>query len=107
MISSMANCANSALLFMSSLRLFYKGSVPYDTCTPYLACSEESTEGFCDKIDTSCSAVNTCKTCDTFGGMVSRYNEYCIEKVVFYVLLKYTLSFTHAHLSLHSYSYSS
>jgi len=51
------------------------GGVPYDTCTPYLACSEESTEGFCDKIDTSCSAVNTCKTCDTFGGMGGKCSE--------------------------------
>jgi hypothetical protein len=38
---------------------------------PYLACSAESTEGFCKHVDTSCSAINTCKTCDTFGGMVS------------------------------------
>jgi cathepsin X len=45
------------------------GYVPYDTCTPYVACSAESTEGFCDKIDTTCTALNTCKTCDTFGGM--------------------------------------
>jgi len=45
------------------------GYVPYDTCTPYVACSAESTEGFCDKIDTTCTAMNTCKTCDTFGGM--------------------------------------
>jgi len=51
------------------------GYVPYDTCTPYLACSKESTEGFCDKIDTSCSAVNTCKTCDTFGGMGGKCSE--------------------------------
>jgi len=45
------------------------GYVPYDTCTPYMACSAESTEGFCDKIDTTCTAMNTCKTCDTFGGL--------------------------------------
>lgn len=45
------------------------GYVPYDTCTPYVACSAESTEGFCDKIDTTCTAENICKTCDTFGGM--------------------------------------
>ena len=43
--------------------------MPYDTCTPYVACSAESTEGFCDKIDTTCTALNTCKTCDTFGGL--------------------------------------
>lgn len=51
------------------------GYVPYDTCTPYLACSAESTDGFCGKIDTSCSALNTCKTCDTFGGMGGKCTE--------------------------------
>lgn len=43
-----------------------KGFVPFETCQPYLACSSESTEGFCGKIDTSCSAMNTCRTCSTF-----------------------------------------
>jgi cathepsin X len=33
-----------------------------------MACSSESTEGFCAHVDTSCSAINTCKTCDTFAG---------------------------------------
>ena len=45
------------------------GYVPYDTCQPYIACSNESTEGICKHIDTTCNAANTCKTCDTFGGM--------------------------------------
>lgn len=45
------------------------GFVPYDTCQPYLACSSESREGFCPHVDTTCTAINTCKTCDTFGGM--------------------------------------
>lgn len=42
------------------------GYIPFDTCQPYLACSEESQEGFCQSIDTSCSAVNTCRTCSGF-----------------------------------------
>ena len=45
------------------------GYIPYDTCQPYMACSAESTEGFCKHIDTTCAAANTCKTCDTFAGM--------------------------------------
>ena len=45
------------------------GFVPYDTCMPYLACSEESKEGICTHVDTTCSAMNICKTCDTFAGM--------------------------------------
>ena len=45
------------------------GYVPYDTCMPYMACSEESTEGFCPHVDTTCANQNICRTCDTFGGM--------------------------------------
>jgi len=51
------------------------GFVPYDTCQPYLACSSESTEGFCPHVDTTCSKLNTCKTCDTFGGMGGQCTE--------------------------------
>eukprot|EP00532_Pseudo-nitzschia_australis_P005146 CAMPEP_0168186390 /NCGR_PEP_ID=MMETSP0139_2-20121125/14399_1 /TAXON_ID=44445 /ORGANISM="Pseudo-nitzschia australis, Strain 10249 10 AB" /LENGTH=384 /DNA_ID=CAMNT_0008108379 /DNA_START=113 /DNA_END=1267 /DNA_ORIENTATION=- len=51
------------------------GLVPYDTCQPYLACSSESTEGFCPHVDTTCSKLNTCKTCDTFGGMGGQCTE--------------------------------
>ena len=39
------------------------GYVPYDTCQSYIACSGESEEGFCPHVDTSCSALNICKTC--------------------------------------------
>lgn len=50
------------------------GHVPYDTCQPYLACSNDSKEGFCGDIDTSCSAFNTCRTCGSF----SKFEE-CTE----------------------------
>merc|ERR1712194_528135 len=43
-----------------------KGFIPYETCQPYLACSAESEEGFCPHIDTTCSPVNTCRTCSGF-----------------------------------------
>lgn len=43
--------------------------MPYDTCSPYLACSAESDEGFCPNVrsNTECTAANTCSTCSTFG----------------------------------------
>ena len=34
-----------------------------------MACSNDSKEGFCKHVDTTCSGINTCKTCDTFAGM--------------------------------------
>ncbi|KAL7551068.1 hypothetical protein ACHAWF_016800 [Thalassiosira exigua] len=42
------------------------GYIPYDTCMPYIACSSNSEEGFCPHVDTTCSAMNTCRTCSTF-----------------------------------------
>ena len=51
----------------SALRAFdfvhRKGFVPFESCQPYLACSEDSTSGFCPHVDTTCSPVNICKTC--------------------------------------------
>lgn len=51
------------------------GYIPYDTCTPYVACSDESTEGFCKHVDTTCKADNICKTCNTF----SSFGGFCAE----------------------------
>lgn len=51
------------------------GYVPFDTCMPYMACSEESTEGFCQHVDTTCRKSNICRTCDTFGGMGGKCTE--------------------------------
>lgn len=42
------------------------GYIPYDTCMPYLACSDDSNEGFCSHVDTSCEPFNICRTCNTF-----------------------------------------
>lgn len=39
------------------------GHIPVDTCQPYIACSEDSTEGFCPFVDTTCDAEAVCKTC--------------------------------------------
>jgi len=42
------------------------GHVPYDTCQAYLACSADSSEGFCPYVTSGCSALQTCATCPTF-----------------------------------------
>lgn len=39
------------------------GFVPYETCASYIACSADSTNGFCPYVDTTCTPMNTCKTC--------------------------------------------
>lgn len=40
--------------------------ISYETSNPYLACSTESTEGFCSKVDTRCNEMNIARTCSTF-----------------------------------------
>jgi cathepsin X len=40
--------------------------IAYETGQPYIACSSESREGFCPHVDTSCSALNTARTCGSF-----------------------------------------
>ena len=39
------------------------GYVPFDTCQPYIACSSDSSEGFCPFVDTSCTPENICRSC--------------------------------------------
>lgn len=39
------------------------GYVPFDTCQPYIACSSDSSEGFCPFVDTSCRPENICRSC--------------------------------------------
>lgn len=43
------------------------GFIPVDTCQPYIACSEDSTEGFCPYVDTTCQPMNICRTCHSNG----------------------------------------
>eukprot|EP00980_Cylindrotheca_fusiformis_P000226 scaffold52_cov183-Cylindrotheca_fusiformis.AAC.5 len=39
------------------------GFVPYDSCLPYVACSSDSSKGFCAHVDSTCSPINICRTC--------------------------------------------
>jgi len=55
------------------------GSVPFESCQTYLSCSADSQEGFCGSVDTTCSKINTCRTCNTFsafGGKCVEIDEY-------------------------------
>ena len=63
-----------------------KGHVPYDTCMPYIACSSDSKDGFCQHVDTKCSAMNTCRTCSTFsenGGFCAKVSSFWVQNRVF------------------------
>lgn len=67
-IQFVLNCSPGSCHGGSAIRTYQwikddVGFVPYDTCQNYIACSSESTEGFCPHVDTTCSAINTCRTC--------------------------------------------
>jgi len=40
-----------------------------------MACSDESTEGFCEHVDTTCKKENVCRTCDTFSSFGGKCTE--------------------------------
>ena len=48
----------------------------YFTSNPYLACSSESKEGFCQSADWSCSDINVARTCGSFGEECVALNSY-------------------------------
>ena len=52
----------------SVYRFIQNNAVPFDTCQQYIACSNESNEGFCKSARdlTTCSPINICRTCSTF-----------------------------------------
>ena len=37
--------------------------ISYENSQPYLACSSDSSEGFCSKIETTCKTINVARTC--------------------------------------------
>lgn len=40
--------------------------ISYETAQPYMACSSESTSGFCKHADWTCTAANVARTCGSF-----------------------------------------
>ena len=43
-----------------------KSGISYETAQPYLACTSDSSEGFCKSIDTTCTPLNVARTCGSF-----------------------------------------
>jgi cathepsin X len=55
------------------------GSIPFDTCLAYEACSKDSSEKDCQSRDYTCKPNNICRTCSTFsylGGKCREINYY-------------------------------
>jgi len=53
--------------------------ISYESGQPYMACSSDSSEGFCSYVDWTCSALNTARTCGSFseeGGPCTGLSQY-------------------------------
>ena len=76
-VQHMLNCGNAGSCHGGSLDGPYQWiksisdktgtGISYTTSQPYMACSSESGEGFCKNADWTCTALNTARTCPTFG----------------------------------------
>jgi len=75
-VQHILNCGNAGSCHGGSLdgpyqwihKLSQEGTgISYATSNPYMACSKESKEGTCPAGDWTCSALNTARTCGTFG----------------------------------------
>lgn len=70
-IQFILNCGNAGTCQGGDHLQVYKfihdyGSVPYDTCLAYEACSSDSPEKACQNRDYSCKPINICRTCYSF-----------------------------------------
>ena len=74
-IQHLLNCGNAGSCYGGSIDGPYQWvyeisktgtGISYETSQPYLACSHDSREGFCPKIDTTCKPINVARTCGSF-----------------------------------------
>jgi len=77
-IQHMLNCGNAGSCMGGSVvgpyswikQISKTGTgISYETEQPYMACSSDSTEGFCKAAKWDCSPMNTARTCSTFSSM--------------------------------------
>jgi cathepsin X len=80
-IQHMLNCGNAGTCMGGSVvgpyswikQISKTGTgISFETEQPYMACSSDSTEGFCKAVKWDCSALNTARTCSTFSSMGGR-----------------------------------
>jgi len=70
-VQALLNCGTAGSCHGGSGHSVYQwikqvGGISTETSMPYLACSKESNEGFCQHVDTTCKPVNFARTCGSF-----------------------------------------
>jgi cathepsin X len=77
-VQHMLNCGNAGTCMGGSVvgpyswiqQISKTGTgIAYETENPYMACSSDSTEGFCKSVKWGCTADNVARTCSTFSSM--------------------------------------
>jgi cathepsin X len=78
-IQHMLNCGNAGTCmggsvvgpysWIKQLSMKTGSGIVYETSQPYMACSSDSSEGFCHAAKWDCSAMNVARTCSTFSSM--------------------------------------
>mmetsp|Transcript_120795 Transcript_120795/g.385653 ORF Transcript_120795/g.385653 Transcript_120795/m.385653 type:complete len:659 (-) Transcript_120795:129-2105(-) len=67
---------NAAYQWMKQISDATGSGIAYTTGQPYVACSKDTSDGLCGHADFSCSAINTARTCGTFGQACVGLNRY-------------------------------
>jgi len=85
-VQHVMNCGNagtcnggepgSAYQWIKSITDQTGSGVAYTTGQPYMACSHDTKNGFCGDADFTCNALNTQRTCGTFGKQCVGLNHY-------------------------------
>lgn len=73
--------------WLLSLSKKTKSGISYETSNPYVACTPDSTEGFCKYVDTKCKPINIARTCGSFsqeGGPCTGLSSYPNATIVDY-----------------------
>ena len=70
-VQFLLNCGNAGTCnggdHLAAYEFIYNyGSIPFDTCLAYEACSDDSEELNCKHKDYTCKPENVCRTCSTF-----------------------------------------
>lgn len=79
---SVGSCHGGSILGPYQWLKSLEGGISYETSNPYLACSSESTEGFCAHANTKCEDSNlrsvayTCSTFSEMGGFCAAIDHY-------------------------------
>jgi len=85
--SCMGGSVNGPYQWIEKISAATGSGISYESGLPYMACSSDSTEGWCPKVDWTCSPINVARTCGSFsseGGDCTGLSRYPNATIVDY-----------------------